>query len=89
MLFRAQLASMVETFQLMILNPRMQKFLQDKEDLQAEASLHAQERQRDSVPIVQEHGHTTPIGVVGSTPPTMHVQHPQFNGHGSNVQQIP
>ena len=84
-LFHAQLLSMVGTFEQLVKNPRMKKFLQShKGDSKAESSQHAVERQREHV---VEHVAEAPVMPTGLVQPTVPAQdQPPVNGQGSNAQ---
>lgn len=65
MLFRAQLPSVVSTFQQLVQDPRMQILLGNNEDSQAEASHRAQERMQEQVSLVREHVKKLPTVKIG------------------------
>ena len=88
-LFQAQLLSMVGTFQELVKNPRMQKFLKSKkEDSQAESSQHAVKRKQEQIPEKLEHAEKTPIVAAGPVQEATLAQDPAVNGQGSNAQQV-
>ena len=88
-LFQAQLLSMVGTFQELVKNPRMQKFLKSKkEDSQAESSQHAVKRKQEQIPEKLEHAEKTPAVAAGPVQEAILAQDPAVNGQGSNAQQV-
>ena len=80
---------MVGTFQELVKNPRMQKFLKSKkEDSQAESSQHAVKRKQEQIPEKLEHAEKTPIVAAGPMQEATLAQDPAVNGQGSNAQQV-
>lgn len=89
-IFHAQLLSMVGTFEQLIKNPRMKKFLQSRKgDSQAESSLHATGRMKEQVPLVSEHAQRTPIATTCPAPQEVQAHAQALNGQESNVQLAP
>ena len=80
-LFMARLLSMVGSFEQLVKNPRMQKFLKSQQgDSQVESSHHATDRSIGQTPNVDEHVGRTPIVTTSPILPHVQAQDPAMNG---------
>ena len=81
---------MVGSFEHLVKNPRMQKFLKSQQgDSQVESSHHAMDHSIGQTTIVHEHVGRTPIVTTNPILPQVQAQDPGMNGQGSNAQMVP